>query len=460
MAPRVGPQGATVSRVADVARRGSAAMKPSTDYKITRVTPQSAPSISVEDLVSGAIGGPATTYGKKYGGLSTMDQFNTAVIGHVARVPELQRLAFQKAAEAQAALEAGRLYSPQSPADYDRVRAEEARIQEALARPITAPAAELAAVQARRAAILPAQQRLAEIETHLAKRATQTPGSLVGSRATDEVLRDEARMLRRQLGDEPTQQTEQAVRQDESDRLRQDAYARYMERMDVNPYYGETPREAALLNLGTPISGTALRTRVEPMMNVATELANLPRADLAQRIATEVYGMEPTLARGMFGGEFERDQRLRELADINVFPGQSIEEQIALTQGPDALIAYQQQQLANALAKQQEGFKTADEEAFDLSIEQQTGIPVEAAAGNYTLDTARRVLADPNFIDTVAESRQILMDSGATSLEEQRNAARNVAMNYFNATGDQVTAQILYNVLVSFDFTMAFTPLG
>jgi hypothetical protein len=60
----------------------------------------------------------------------------------------------------------------------------------------------------------------------------------------------------------------------------------------------------------------------------------------------------------------------------------------------------------------------------------------------------------------VAESRQILMDSGATSLEEQRNAARNVAMNYFNATGDQVAAQILYNVLVSFDFTMAFTPLG
>jgi hypothetical protein len=435
-------------------------MKPSTDYKITRITPQSAPSISVEDLVAGAIGGPATTYGKKYGGLSTMDQFNTAVIGHVARVPELQRLAFQKAAEAQAALEAGRLYSPQSPADYDRVRAEEARIQEALARPITAPAAELAAVQARRAAISPAQQRLAEIETQLATRGTQTPGSLVGSRATDETLRDEARMLRRQLGDEPTQQTEQAVRQGESDRLRQDAYARYMERMNVNPYYGETPREAALLNLGTPISGTALRTRVEPMMNVATELANLPRADLAQRIATEVYGMEPTLARGMFGGEFERDQRLRELADINVFPGQSIEEQIALTQGPDALIAYQQQQLANALAKQQEGFKTADEEAFDLSIEQQTGIPVEAAAGNYTLDTARRVLTDPNFIDTVAESRQILMDSGATSLEEQRNAARNVAMNYFNATGDQVAAQILYNVLVSFDFTMAFTPLG
>jgi hypothetical protein len=435
-------------------------MKPSTDYKITRVTPQSAPSISVEDLVAGAIGGPATTYGKKYGGLSTMDQFNTAVIGHVARVPELQRLAFQKAAEAQAALEAGRLYSPQSPADYDRVRAEEARIQEALARPITAPAAELAAVQARRAAISPAQQRLAEIETQLATRGTQTPASLVGSRATDETLRDEARMLRRQLGDEPTQQTEQAVRQGESDRLRQDAYARYMERMNVNPYYGETPREAALLNLGTPISGTALRTQVEPMMNVATELANLPRADLAQRIATEVYGMEPTLARGMFGGEFERDQRLRELADINVFPGQSIEEQIALTQGPDALIAYQQQQLANALAKQQEGFKTADEEAFDLSIEQQTGIPVEAAAGDYTLDTARRVLTDPNFIDAVAEARQVLMDSGATSLEEQNNAAKNVAMNYFNATGDQVAAQILYNVLVSFDFTMAYTPLG
>jgi hypothetical protein len=435
-------------------------MKPSTDYKITRVTPQNAPSISVEDLVAGAIGGPATTYGKKYGGYPTAEQMGLAIVGQVARVPELQRLAFQKASEAQAALEAGRLYSPQSPADYDRVRAEEARIQEALARPITAPAAELAAVQARRAAISPAQQRLAEIETQLATRGTQTPGSLVGSRATDETLRDEARMLRRQLGDEPTQQTEQAVRQGESDRLRQDAYARYMERMNVNPYYGETPREAALLNLGTPISGTALRTQVEPMMNVATELANLPRADLAQRIATEVYGMEPTLARGMFGGEFERDQRLRELADINVFPGQSIEEQIALTQGPDALIAFQQQQLANALAKQQEGFKTADEEAFDLSIEQQTGIPVEAAAGNYTLDTARRVLTDPNFIDTVAESRQILMDSGANSLEEQRNAARNVAMNYFNATGDQVAAQILYNVLVSFDFTMAFTPLG
>jgi hypothetical protein len=435
-------------------------MKPSTDYKITRITPQNAPSISVEDLVAGAIGGPATTYGKKYGGYPTAEQMGLAIVGQVARVPELQRLAFQKAAEAQAALEAGRLYSPQSPADYDRVRAEEARIQEVLARPITAPAAELAAVQARRAAISPAQQRLAEIETQLATRGTQTPGSLVGSRATDETLRDEARMLRRQLGDEPTQQTEQAVRQGESDRLRQDAYARYMERMNVNPYYGETPREAALLNLGTPISGTALRTQVEPMMNVATELANLPRADLAQRIATEVYGMEPTLARGMFGGEFERDQRLRELADINVFPGQSIEEQIALTQGPDALIAFQQQQLANALAKQQEGFKTADEEAFDLSIEQQTGIPVEAAAGNYTLDTARQLLTDPNFIDTVAESRQILMDSGANSLEEQRNAARNVAMNYFNTTGDEVAAQILYNVLVSFDFTMAFTPLG
>lgn len=456
--PRTGPQGVTIQDVANVGAAGKSAIPTVTRGAMPRPRIAAAPAISSADLMSMFVGAPLATAGKKYSGFPTESQRQQAIIGQLSAVSALEELARAQAAQDEAALleSFGERIKYGSP----EVRATQARISDVLSRPIGGMTAveELAAAQARYA---PGRGRLAEIESRLGKPAFQVPAS------ERETLQAEARQLRNLL---PAEQPIETARVSASDQARQDAYARAIERRNavafaaptrnlagnvIQPSW-ETVAQQQLRASLAPELEEQYAARVAPSAQLANELQNLPRAELAQLIATQQFGMDEALAAGLFGGDFERQQREREMAERNIFPNQSIEDIIWSTQGEEALLQYQQDRADAALAKLDEGFRTEDEAAIDLSIEQSTGIPVDAAAGDYDRARARGYLVDPNFMAYLDQARTQVMADPATSVEEKKNLMRLQAQDFYAQTGDPVGAEILLNALLSFDFTLAF----
>lgn len=460
--PRTGPQGVTIQDVANVGAAGSVALPKTPRPAMPR--PRMAPvgTMSTSDLIAQFVGPRLSTADKKYSGFSTEAQRQQAVIGQLAAVSALEELARAQAEQNQKALlEAfGERVAYGSP----EVEATRARISDVLAQPIGGMTAveNLAAAQARYA---PGRERLAEIEARLSKPAFQVPAS---ERAA---LQAEARQLQSTL---PAEQPIETARVSASDQARQDAYARAMERRNavafaaptrnragnvIQPSW-ETVAQQQLRGELTPELEQQYGAQVAPSLQLANQLRDLPRAELAQQIATQQFGMDQALAAAAFGGDFERQQREREMAARNIFPNQSLEEIILYTQGEEALLQYQQDRLDAALAKQNEGFRTEEETALDLSIEQATGVPVDVAAGDYDRARARGYLVNPEFTSYLNQAREEIIASPATSMTEKQNVARQLAQDFYAQTGDPVAAQILLNALLSFDFTLSFQSAG
>jgi hypothetical protein len=168
------------------------------------------------------------------------------------------------------------------------------------------------------------------------------------------------------------------------------------------------------------------------------------------------YNIDPALAAGMFQPSMEQEFNAELLARQNAFPGESLEEYIGRTQGAEALNAYQQSQYDAAMAKQAEGARTAEEEAFDLQLTNSVGVPVDVAAGDYPLSTARALLTDPVFMGYVNDAQQAVLASDKTTVEEKKNVIRQQVANVYQQTGDPAVAKILENILVYFDFLLGY----
>lgn len=455
MKPRIGPQNITM----DDLRRVTG--------KITRLQPGGPRPLPSQQIVSNLVGGPLPTYGKKYGGFTTQEQLTNAIIGQTQALAEAQALAEEEAAINRANLYGQRQFQPRTPQDYDRVRFEQQALSEALRQRIQpqairpdvtlSRAADLAETEARLADLYMQpkyqQNRRARMDAQEAIRLLrrEVPGELQGMNA--DVARDLA--MRKATED-----------------ARADAYARNMERMNAIALREPSPEtfdqvggravsmaDIAAQRLGTPVTveQAAAQTAAEQS---AIDLANTSRAQFAQQLATSRYGMDPGLAAGLFGPEFGAEQRLREASTEFTQPGQSVEDYIALNMGTAALEQFQANKVQEALKKQEESFRTADEEALDLELERSTGVNVSAAAGDYSLSTARGYLSNPSFIEQINAGMQAVASAKGTSVEDKRNAARMYAMEYFNQVGDPVAAQILFNALTSFEFSLGFMPAG
>lgn len=469
MAPRTGPGGVTIEDVRNAAGR-TGLIRPGRTQTVAR--PQN--MLSSADIVSEIIGGPLPTYGQKYGGYQTFGQQVDAIVGGLEPFRQVQNEASRLAAENLATLLAAQTFQPRTPEDYQRLRAEEDRIRSVLAQPID-PSLDARVSLAKE--IEKRKQDLADTETRLADLNMQPDYQRVRRGRMDAM--EAIKLLRANQATAPGSYLAQRIaRTPTPEEGRQDAYARNMARMNeialapVNEYQyiaeggpnvGQTitRREvdlggAARANLGTPLSFQALQETVQPFENVAAELAGLSRADLARAIATQQYGMDPALAAGTFGGEFERQQLLREAAAEGYYPDQSTEEYIYMTQGPEAYDQYKANQIQLALDKQAEGFRTAEEEAYDLQLEQQTGVNVDQAAGDYSRAVARGYLQNPDFVNYISASQQTVLGTEALTVEDKKNAIRNVSRSYLEQTGDPVGAQILSNILNSADFLLAF----
>ena len=412
---------------------------------ITRLQPSAPRMLPTQQIVSNIVGGPLPTYGKKYGGYPTGEQFQQAIIGSLDPFVFARDLATAQAAQNRADLAAQTRFQPRTPQDYDRLRAEENAVRAILARPLTPgistapkpPAATLSPDQ---------QSMMGEYQSALTG---------IQPAATPDMGWFARGLAERKAAEES----------------KAEAYGRAMERMNAVAFrepgaetYGQrggravSMQDVAAQRLGTPVTGAQAAEQTR-LVEGAQDLARLNVSDLARQIAEQRYGVDPALASGMFGPEFAREFGVRQLGEQGVFPDQSIEEYIGLTQGPDALAQYQQNRVQAALDKQAEGFRTAEEEAYDLELERATGINVDAAAGDRSRATARQYLTQPNFVSYINATVGDMVQNPADTAEAQKNRARLAAQDYFTQTGDAVGAEILLNALLSFDFTLGF-PQG
>lgn len=511
MAPRVGPRGATIADVLRVAQGGPS--QPPTPinrggYKITRLSSGQPDATALRDTLMGMIfTGPASTYGKKYGGFPTAEMGKLAITGGIEPYYQVGQAAQSYAAEnaqklnEQALSDISRAYGlvgptkltlkvdpvtgrvvpfdvqptadyvpgqpggrPVSAADYywnapiDRAtQSANAAVEDAK----TALAAAKARmnIDARRQAIA----QLGDIEQ---RAAVQQPGFY--QNLTNEADRELAREIRRGLGvgaDTAASYNDQLIAQQnaaEQD-LRAARYAKSMAEMN------------RIQSPGLQQTGIVRRTEEQiandPYAQLASDIAATPRYELARKMAVERYGYSPDVAQAMFTPEMDvqaNQERRAYEKDLmyqayNIDPTYDTEDIILSTSGPEALMAYREQQAQAAINRANEGARTAEEVAYDQQIEAMVGInPADVAVGDVA--TARQIMSNPEWQNQLVMNIQAISNADATTAEDKKNLARQFASDYYknqisagvNPVVAGVAAQTMLESIVRFDFLNAY----
>jgi hypothetical protein len=494
-----GLRGVTLDDVANVGRRRYATVDPrGGGLPTTRATPS--PALSVEDFVARLVGQPGPTYGQKYGGYPTLGMLQSAIRGIASAVPQAQRLALEEASARETALlDAARqelLFQPGTAASrqYETLGALDRPLSSA---PEVASAQEtLSNLLAQRSLYDPARQAIAD-----AGFVSDKPGfysdELAGRPSA--ALRDEARLAARNLPAEqqPGNWLERslAIAQARKD-LRDASYAEAMNRRNAVAFAGMEEAEyvnpaTGQLEVGmvTPAGGTGIQSRydvarsqatpqvreqlasqlaeqVDPFRQFASDISARPMSEYMQLIAQQQFGMDPALAAGLFGVGEDIDymkeqmdladtQLQFDMAQAGFNPGATTEEIVFSMGGADALDQYQQYKYDSAMEKAMEGPATEQEKLFDIEVANNLGVSVKTAAGDLPESLARQALTDQNFVDYLAMSQKTLQDTEAMTLEDRRNQIRSIGADFYEQTADPLKAQILVNILMSFDFLQA-----
>ena len=193
-------------------------------------------------------------------------------------------------------------------------------------------------------------------------------------------------------------------------------------------------------------------------MQLAAEIAEVPRYQLAQQMATQYFGMDPAVAAGTFTPQLDVDymQMQRDLLK---------EQQLAAGIDPTATIAdtllrndptgaalqdYQDALAAEAQRKLAEGQNSVAEDEFDLNLEMSTGVSIDSAAGDFSRSTARYYLTNPDFMAAVQESINSLQTEELPLGLEPADRISQIANAYAMQSADPIGAVILANILASF----------
>jgi hypothetical protein len=501
-----GVRGVTVDDVARVANQGSSGMRGG--YTFSR--PSTGPAYDPSEFAKLVIGGPAPTYGEKYGGYPTLGMLESAVQGIASLIPQAQQDALSRAAQTETdIINAARgelVFNPGTTLTntYEDIRR---RLETPMSanQNVASAQSRLADLMARKESFGAAEQGLEtmqDYENRLRRSRIKEEDFLESYLPTRAAQRAEYADLQRLVQNAPAELggtwVERSLAEAQARRdLRDASYADAMERRNavalagtqetqfLNPATGQieigmvTPAAGAgdvsmydvARSQATPLVRTAtgeqLTEQVDPLRQFAAELAATPMSQYQQQIATTQFGLDPALAAGLFGPQADINymQEQMDLAEAQMKfnmmqagfnPGATTEEIVFQTGGPDALAQYQQFQYESAMEKANEGPATAEEEAFDLDVANNLGVSVKSAAGDLPERLAREALTDQEFVDFMAQSRDDLLNSGAVSIEEQKNIIRDLGSQYFEQTGDAVKAQILVNILMSFEFLQAY----
>lgn len=517
MAPRVGPRGTTIEKLAQVANGDTTPVtNPNRGgYTFTRrfpgVTPMPAGTTG-ESVLNQIIGGPSSGYGQKYGGWQNMDTLKAAVLGQAYRLPSYTAELAAQAAANRAAIEQEMLNQsvptrPGSMAYEEAIRMSEAgRSRFADDAAYQAAMENLAGIRAQERRYAGAAPFIQAGQEYLAGRAqaVAAPGSAqrdLGTRADIMQLRN--------VGAAPTQAQSAALqlaRQKAEEDLRAAGYAASMERLNaVTPLtpmqyvedtrttqygpkapYGVSPLEFSKFGepvpAGSPaadLGATAVMRRapaliqqkyepiiqrdVVPQEELVQQLQNIPLASLAQQIAQQVYGVPDVLSEGQFTSKvdvdyYNQEAALKQAQDraAGIDPTASTQEIILQTQGPQGLLDYQNMIAQGAIEKANEAVGSAETDAFDSAMLDQYGVTPQVAAGDFPAQTARQYFADANFVAYLDQAKTEVQNFQATSIEEKKNAAKQIAADYIQQTGDVVGGTVLLNSLLSFDYLYTY----
>jgi len=179
----------------------------------------------------------------------------------------------------------------------------------------------------------------------------------------------------------------------------------------------ETTRQAAFQSSG------ALRAD-----EIARSIQDVPVSQLAQMMASS-YGVDPNVARAMFGAQtdvdYARSQAALDAANSGVDTGMTEAEMILAYEGRDALIEWQQGKAAAALyGTPEEQAQAAQDEndaqtaIFDQQVQTTYGVSPKSVTG-VDPEIARQLFLDTNFTGWIDAGMAELQNADGTKTPDQ-----------------------------------------
>jgi hypothetical protein len=179
----------------------------------------------------------------------------------------------------------------------------------------------------------------------------------------------------------------------------------------------ETTRQAAFQSSG------ALRAD-----EIARSIQDVPVSQLAQMMASS-YGVDPNVARAMFGAQtdvdYARSQAALDAANSGVDTGMTEAEMILAYEGRDALIEWQKGKAAAALyGTPEEQARAAQDETdaqtaiFDQQVQTTYGVSPKSVTG-VDPEIARQLFMDTNFTGWIDTGMARLQNADGTQTPDQ-----------------------------------------
>lgn len=418
---KVGPRGTTTNDLIQVARFGLPAMRKTTLPQ--PASPYELPQNFMDDAQSAIIGGPGPGYGEKYGGFPTASQQEEAILGEAMGAYEMADLARQQADEAKLRY-------------YDEMTG---RVAERIA-----PIASLAGV--RPGAMLSSQDReklmagyqgvrkFGETDEYLdaLDRQNQDKFGLFGqqSQSANEIMR---RAYETMLNAPNLDVNERVAVEQRSRKIGffPDEQELYQGRIASDPY-------------------------VSAPEQLAASIDSVPLSQYAQQIAQARYGMDPSLAAGMFGPQADINFQ-KMMSDAQLYgmgyTGDTVGESILRNRGPEAYQQYMTQLEEDALygseSEQRRYFdelQTQENRAFDQEIANEYGFYPEEF-GKIPAEEVRSRANDPLFQQIFTESMKAMTGGGFGV-----DVADDAYQSFLQQTGDSIGARILREAISKFDF--------
>jgi len=191
-----------------------------------------------------------------------------------------------------------------------------------------------------------------------------------------------------------------------------------------------------------------------PYAQVLDYIEGTPASALAQQLAVQRYGIDPAMAAGLYGPEIDiaRQREAQNLADLQLqeqmraaglMPGMSTVERIFQTQGPEAALAYEDQQIRNQLDD------IADTQ-LNTDLYNTLGVTMNDIGSGAPTELVRQWVTTPGNIDLINEA--VASVQTLPPDVDRNDYISNVAANYYTQTGDPVGAQFLANTLRALSF--------
>lgn len=454
MALKIGPRGVTIQDVQDVANNGLSKTGAATYKSVSQPT-----ATTPVDYALLLAGGPASTYGQKYGGQPSAEYGKQMILGAAMQAKSIGDLAALQAATNRQNIESqfasdllagtNKLY-PTYRATFNK--------------PLSNPAMQ------RDANVANLSPAITDLETRLAEKQLYAhrlgPYEAEHKGVNKEVTALEAELAdaRRNLSQmNPSNKTAEELTAEN----KANAYGAYMNRMNMLSGEGtlaERLRGGAerqtITNL-TPGLKSSLAQQVTPYENVAQGFANTPLSKFAQQIAVNRYGYDPALATSLFDTSIDT-QSLKDQADyfaaqhpeLNMSPIEIVFNQLG-QDGVDQYLQQQANELLYGTTTQQAAAAQAAQDAANAPIDADLYAAYATAPSEVNsalnADQARQIMSEPNFLAQFQAGTTTVYDAiqGGISANDAVGA---FVRDYLNKTGDPVTARILEELLSNVSF--------